>query len=49
MPKGVDFGSEAHALLVGSMDFISELQRSNILGIGYGVTFSEELNTHFRT
>jgi hypothetical protein len=43
-PKGVDFGSEAHALLVGSMDFVSELQGSNIFGIGYGITFSEKLN-----
>lgn len=44
-PKGVDFGIEAHALLVGSMDFVSELQRADILGIGYGVTFSKELGT----
>ncbi len=44
-PKGVDFGSEFHALLAGSMDFVSELQGSNILGIGYGITFSKELNT----
>lgn len=43
-PKGVDFGSEGHSLLVGSMEFISELQRANILAVGYGVTSSKELN-----
>jgi hypothetical protein len=43
-PKGFDFGAEARALLVGSTDFVSELQASKILGIGYGVTSSQELN-----